>query len=109
MLGCFVHVFFVQVTILNIVWRSRHADVFQCAHFSTDICSVIQEGVKSIEKCAHRGTSARQERQMLSLGQNKHGQNITTPVLASGQDSLQYEDGLEEHTYLLVGLELHPG
>ena len=62
-LGCFVHVCFVQVTILNIVWRSRHADAPRCAHFSSDICCVIQEGVITEEKCAH----------MLSLGQNKHG------------------------------------
>ena len=43
------------------------------------ICSVIQEGVKSTEKCAHRGASVCREHQKLSLGQIKHGQNITTP------------------------------
>ena len=40
---------------------------------------MIQEGVKSIEKGAHRGASARQDRRTLSLVQNKHRQNITTP------------------------------
>ena len=36
-LGCFVHVCFVQVTILNIVWRSQCSDAARCAHFSIDI------------------------------------------------------------------------
>ena len=44
-LWCFVHVCFVRVTILNIVWRSWRADMLPCAHFFTDICCVIQEGV----------------------------------------------------------------
>jgi len=52
-----IHVCFVQVTILNIVWRSRRADVPPCAHFSNNISWVIQEGVKWIEKCPHRGAS----------------------------------------------------
>ena len=43
-LWCFVHVCFVQVTILKLVWRSRRADAPRWAHFPTDICSVIQEG-----------------------------------------------------------------
>jgi len=34
----------------------------------TYIGCVIQEGVKSIEMCAHRGASARRERHTLSLG-----------------------------------------
>ena len=72
-LWCFVHVCFVQVTILNIVWRSRLDDAPRCAHFSTDICCVIQEGVITVEKCAHQGTSAHWVRHTLSLGQNKHG------------------------------------
>ena len=49
---CFVHVCFVQVTILDIVWRSRRAEAFRCVHFSSDIYCEIQEGVKSMEKCA---------------------------------------------------------
>ena len=72
-LRCFVHVCFVQVTILKLVWCSRHADVPQCAHFPTDICSVIQEGEITEEKCMHRGASANQERHTLS--RNKHGHN----------------------------------
>ena len=36
--------FFVQVTILKLVWCSRRADAPRCAHFPTYICSVIQEG-----------------------------------------------------------------
>ena len=51
----FVHVFFVQVTILNFVRRSRRAEAPRCAQFSIDICCVIQEGVITVEKCAHRG------------------------------------------------------
>ena len=51
------YVCFVQVTILKLVWRSRRADTPQCAHFPTDICSVIQEGEITEEKCAHRGAS----------------------------------------------------
>ena len=70
---CFVHVCFVQVKMLNIVWCSRGTVGPRCAHFSTDICCVIQEGLITVEKCAHRGASARQECHMLSLGQNKHG------------------------------------
>ena len=54
----FVHVFFVQVTILNIAWRSQRADAPRCAHFSIDICCVIQEGVITVEKCVHIGASA---------------------------------------------------
>ena len=61
----FVHVCFVQVTILKLVWRSRVADTPRCATFPTDICSVIQEGVLTVEKCAHQGASARRERQTL--------------------------------------------
>ena len=57
-----INVCFVQVTILNIIWRSRCADVPWCAHFPNYISWVIQEGVKWIEKCAHRGASARWER-----------------------------------------------
>ena len=67
-LWCFIHVCFVQVTILNIVWCFRRTDAPRCTHFSTDTCWVIQEGVKSIEKCAHWGVSARPERHILSLG-----------------------------------------
>jgi len=32
-----IHVCFVQVTILNIAWRSRHAHAPRCAHFPIDI------------------------------------------------------------------------
>jgi len=71
--------FFVQVTILKLVWRSRRADAPRCAHFSTDICSVIQEGEMTVEKCLHWGAPARRERHMLSLGQNKHGHNHSAP------------------------------
>ena len=45
-LWCFVHVCFVQVTILKLVWPSQCADMPRCMHFPTDICSVIQEGEK---------------------------------------------------------------
>ena len=55
---CFVHVFFVQVTILKLVWRSRRVDVPRCVHFPSDFCSVIQQGEITVEKCVHRGTSA---------------------------------------------------
>jgi len=61
---------FVQVTILNVVWCSQRTDAPWCAHFSTDICCVIQEGVITVEKCAHRGASALREHHTLSLGQN---------------------------------------
>ena len=63
-----VHVCFVQVKILKLVWRSGRPDAPQCVHFPTDICSVIQEGEIKVEKCVHRGTSARRERHTLSLG-----------------------------------------
>jgi len=76
-LWCFVHICFVQVTILKLVRRSRRADAPRCAHFPIDICSVIQEG--KVEKCMHRGASARRERHMLSLGRNKHGHNNSAP------------------------------
>ena len=49
-------------------------------HFPTDICSVIREGVITVEKCAHRGPSARQEHDKLSLGRNKHGHNNSAPL-----------------------------
>jgi len=58
------------------MWRSRHANAPQCAHFSTVISpSWITEQI-SVGKCAHRTKQASK----LSLGQNKHGQNITTPL-----------------------------
>ena len=72
---CFVHVCFVQVTILKLVWGSWRADAPRCTHFPSDICSVIQEGEITVEKCTHRGASVRRERHTLSLGQNKHGHN----------------------------------
>jgi len=42
---------------------------------------VIQEGEITVEKYAHRGASARRERHTLSLGQNKHGQNNSAPLV----------------------------
>jgi len=71
---------FVQVTILKLVWSSRGSDAPRCTHFPTDICSVIQEGEITVEKCAHRGASARWECHTLSLGQNKHGHNNSAPI-----------------------------
>jgi len=68
------------VTILKLVWCSRRADAPRCAHFPTDICSVIQEGEITVEKWAHRGATARQERHTLSLGRNKHGHNNSAPI-----------------------------
>ena len=47
-LCCVVHVCFVQVTLLSIVWRSRHADAPRCVQFSIDICCAIQEGVITV-------------------------------------------------------------
>ncbi len=55
------------------------ADAPWCAHFSSAICCVNQEGVISLEKCAHRGASARRECHTLSLGWNKHGHNNSAP------------------------------
>ena len=48
------------MTILKLAWRSQRADASQCAHFPTDICSVIQEGGEiTVEKCgAPRRVSA---------------------------------------------------
>ena len=43
------------MTILKIVWPSRRADPPRCAHFSTDICCVIQEGVIRVEIGRVRG------------------------------------------------------
>ena len=76
---CCIHVCFVQVTIWKLVWRSRRADAPRCALFPTDICSVIQEGEITVEKCPHRGASARWEHHTLSHGQNKHGHNNSAP------------------------------
>ena len=67
------------MTNLKLAWRSRHADAPRCMHFPTDICYVFQEGEITVEKCAHRGASARQERHMLSLGRNKHVHNYSAP------------------------------
>jgi len=78
-LWCFVLVCFVKVTILKPVWRSRCADAPRCAHFPSDICSVIQEDEITVEKCAHLGASACRERHTLSLGRNKHGHNYSAP------------------------------
>ena len=50
-------------------------------HFPTDICSVIQEGEITDEKCVHQGTSMRRERHTLSLGRNKHGHNNSAPYI----------------------------
>ena len=61
------------------VLRSGCADVPRYTHFPTDICSVIQEGEITVEKCAHHGASASRERHTLSLGQNKHGHNNSAP------------------------------
>ena len=83
-LWCFVHACFVQVTILKLVWGSRRADAPRCAHFSTDICSVIQEIEVTVEKCVHRGTSRCKERHTLSLGRNKHGHNNSAPLKHAG-------------------------
>ena len=43
------------------------------------ICCLIQKGVEWIEKCVHRGASARWERHTLSLGRNKHEHNNSAP------------------------------
>ena len=50
---CFIHVCFVYVTIWNIVWHSGRAHAPRCTHFPTDICCLIQEGVKWIKKSGH--------------------------------------------------------
>ena len=80
-LWCFVHVCFLQVTILKLVWRSFRADAPRCTHLPTDICFVIQKGEIIVEKCAHRGASARRERRTLSLGRIKHGHNNSAPFI----------------------------
>ena len=56
-------------------WR---AEVPQCAHFPTDICSVIQECEIMWD------TSARWERHTLSLERNKHGHNNSALSWDSG-------------------------
>jgi len=63
---------FVQVTVLTVVWRSRRADAPRCAHFPSDICSVIQEGAcdNSRKARASRRVSA-SGAHALSLGRNK--------------------------------------
>ena len=103
-LWCFVHVCFVQMTILKRVLRSRRADAHRCAHFPTDILSVIQGGEITVEKCAYRGASARQERHTLSLGRNKHGHNNSAPWLRLKiwpQDVGTYVGGERAvHTYM---------
>ena len=55
-------------------WCSPRADAPQGAHFSTDICCVNQEGVKTLEKCAQRGASARRERHIVCLDKTKMDQ-----------------------------------
>ena len=67
------------MTILKLDWGSQRVDVPGCVHFPTDICSVLQEGEITVEKCAHRGTSACREHHRLSFGQNKHGHNNSAP------------------------------
>ena len=85
----FVHVCFVQVTILKLVQVTilklvgapdALTRLGEHMHFPTDICSVIQEGEKTVEKCAHRAMSARRQRHMFSLGRNKHGHNDSAPL-----------------------------
>ena len=77
----FVHVCFVQVTILKLVGApDALMRLGEHMHFPTDICSVIQEGEITVGKCAHQGASARQERHTLSLGRNKHGHNDSAPI-----------------------------
>ena len=58
---------------------SKRDDGPQCAHFPTDICSVIQEGEISVEKCTHQGASVGWEHHTLSLGRNKYGHNNSAP------------------------------
>ena len=72
----FVPVCFFQVTILNIVCRCQRAYTPWCAHFPTDICSVIQEGVITVEKCAHchldktdMDTTSQHLKKYISLGE----------------------------------------
>ena len=45
------------MTILKSVWRSPRAGAPWCAHFPADICSVIEDSVMIVEKCAHRDES----------------------------------------------------
>ena len=71
------------MTILKLVWRSRHVDAPRCAHFPTDICSLIQEGVITVEKWEHRGASVHMVHHTLSLGRNKHGHNNSAPFTDS--------------------------
>jgi len=76
-LWCFAHVCSVPVTILKLVWCSRRADEPWCTHFPSDICSVIQEGEITVEKCTHPGASACRERHTLSL-MDETNMDITT-------------------------------
>ena len=84
------------MTILKLVWRS---DAPWCAHFPTDICSVIKEGEITVEKCAHQGALAHRERHTLSLGRNKHGHNNSAPLFYL----LALRFGVEEHGYCPPG------
>ena len=64
------------------VWRSRRADAPRCAHFSTVISpswitEQISVGKSRTEACQCIGSAKQVSK--LSLGQNKQGQNITTP------------------------------
>ena len=79
---CFVHVCLVQVTILNIVWRSRRAEAPRCAQFSTDRYLLCDPRRCDNSRKVHPncGAFAHWERHTLSLGRNKHGWNITTPL-----------------------------
>ena len=47
------------------VWRSRHADVPQWAHFHINFTPSWITQLILLEKCAHRGTSACRERQTM--------------------------------------------
>ena len=76
----------------------------RCAHFPTDICSVIQEGEITVEKCTHQGTSARWERHRLSLGQNKHGHDNSAPILTLEAVFLKYFPRIKPHS---IKVEIH--
>ena len=77
---CFIHVCFIQVTMCGAPdgLTRFHAHTFLLLSHPLGSHNKCQY----VEKCAHRGKSARREHHTLSLGWNKHGHENSEPSIA---------------------------
>ena len=101
------------------VWRSQSTDAPPCVHFSIDFTPSWVIGQISVEKCVHRGASARRERQtmlkIVTWTKQTWTKHHNTPVVEGMCGSVfqfavqgLHLHNLCRHTHFLVGVDKIP-